>query len=166
MDQWLSAVDADHRNISLQDKVAADRPAGIHDQCSDVPGLDQVNIPGVGEVCQLPLAQTKFATPRMEAGESIATDVEKCRLTPLRQRDFYPATFTDQEWASLQQVFPTGVCDYGKPGVDQQNTIPWLTYQSNAAGSQVIYGGKPLGPAPANSGTGWTDPAFDTRLSQ
>jgi hypothetical protein len=164
MDKWLSAVDSDHRNISLPAKVARDRPAGVHDQCSDIPGVDAVNVPGVGEVCEQPLAQTKFATPRMEAGESIATDQEKCQLKPLKQSDFYPIDFTDSQWTTLEQSFPNGVCDFSKRGVDQQNTIPWLTYQSNAAGNHVITGGKRLGPAPAHSGGGWTDPAFDSWL--
>jgi hypothetical protein len=41
-----------------------------------------------------------------------------------------------------------GVCDFSKPGVDQQPTISWLTYQ-DAAG-HVIYGGRPLGDAPVS----------------
>jgi hypothetical protein len=160
MDRWLSAVDGDRRNVALATKVADDRPADVHDQCSDIPGLDQVNLPGFGEACQLPLAQTRFATPRVEAGESIATDVEKCQLKPLRQGDFYPATFTDAEWATLQQAFPNGVCDYSKRGVDQQNAVAWMTYQSDARGQHVIYGGRPLGPAPVNSGEGWASSTF------
>jgi len=164
MDGWLSAVEADGRSVPLAQKLADDRPAGVHDQCSDVPDVDQVNVPGVGEVCQLPLAQTKFATPRMEAGESINTDQEKCQLKSLRQSDFYPITFTDAEWAQLQLAFPSGVCDYSQPGVDQQNTIPWLTYQDSSG--NVVYGGQPLGPAPAGSGSGWTSPAFSDWLNQ
>jgi hypothetical protein len=165
MDTWLSAVGADHRSISLAAKVSADRPGAVHDQCSDIPGVDQVNVPGVGEVCQLPVAQTKFATPRMEAGESIATDQEKCQLQPLRRSAFYPIDFTDEQWTTLQQTFPGGVCDFGKAGVDQRRTIPWLTYQRNAAGTSVVYGGKGLGRAPANSGSGWTDSSFSSWLS-
>jgi hypothetical protein len=38
------------------------------------------------------------------------------------------------------------VCDYTKPAVDRQRTVPWLTYQ-NARGA-VVHGGIPLGPAP------------------
>jgi Tannase-like family of unknown function (DUF6351) len=162
MDKWLTAVEADHRKVSLEDKIADDRPASVHDQCSDIPDINEVNVPGVGEVCESPLAQTKFATPRMEAGESIATDIEKCQLKPLREIDFYPTTFTSSEWTTLKQTFPNGVCDWTKPGVDQRNTIPWLTYQSNAAGTHVIYGGKALGRAPADSGEGWAAPAFDS----
>ncbi len=161
MDRWLSAVETDHRNIPLAEKVASDRPADVHDQCSNIPGLQAVNLPGVGEVCELPQVQTKFATPAMEAGESIATDVEKCQLVPLRQSSFYPTTFTSTEWAQLEKSFPNGVCDYSQRGIEQQNTIPWQTYQSDAAGTHVIYAGKPLGPAPANSGSGWTSPSFN-----
>jgi hypothetical protein len=158
MDQWLSAVESDHRSVSLEQKVADDRPAGVHDQCSNIPNVDQVVVPGVGEVCQSPVLQTRFATPRMVAGESINTDQEKCRRKTLRASDYYPVTFSDAEWAELQQIFPHGVCDWSKPGVDQAPTIPWQTYQT-ATGS-VVYGGKPLGPAPAGSGGGWTSPSF------
>ena len=158
MDTWLSAVEGDHRTVSLEQKVADDRPASVHDQCSDIPDIDQVVVPGVGEVCQSPVLQTRFATPRMEAGESINTDQEKCQLKPLRQSDYSPITFTGQQWTELQQLFPHGVCDWSKPGVDQQPTIPWQTYQ-NASGG-VVYGGKPLGPAPANSGGGWASDSF------
>jgi hypothetical protein len=162
MDRWLDAVSADHRAVPLSTKIAADKPADVHDQCSDIPGVDAVSVPGVGPVCELPQAQTQFSTPRVAAGESIATDIEKCQLKPLRRADFYPTVFTASQWADLQQDFPTGVCDYTKPGVDQANTIGWQTYQSDAAGHQVVYGGEPLGPAPTDSGTGWTDPAFAT----
>ena len=75
-------------------------------------------------------------------------DVLKCQLKPLR-RDDYPVTFTDAQWAALQKAFPTGVCDYSKPGVDQHGATAWLTYQ-NAEGA-VVYGGKPLGPAPGST---------------
>ncbi len=163
MDTWLSAVERDSRNVPLAQKVADDRPTSVHDMCSDIPDVDQVNVPGVGEVCQNAALQTRFATPRMVAGEGIATDQEKCQLKPLRQSDYYPITFSDQEWAELQQIFPNGVCDYSKPGVDQQPTIPWQTYQDSSG--RVIYGGQPLGPAPANSGAGWASPTFANWLS-
>jgi len=66
--------------------------------------------------------------------------------------------FTNAQWAQLQSAFGTGVCDFSRPGVSQQATIPWLTYQD--AGGSVVYGGRPLGAAPAGSGGGWASPAF------
>jgi hypothetical protein len=164
MDSWLSAVEADKRKLSLAEKVAEDRPAAVHDKCSNVEVVEEVAVPGIGPVCELPLAQTRFATPRVVAGEAITTDNQECQLKPLTQSAYYPVTFTAEQWARLQSAFPTGVCDFSKPGVSQQNTVPWRTYQSDAAGGAVIYGGKPLGRAPARSGEGWTSAAFSSWL--
>jgi hypothetical protein len=160
MDRWLATVERDDRDVSLEQKVADDRPADVHDRCSNIDGVEQVALPGTGPVCELPLAQTRFGTPATAAGESVATDQLRCQLKPLRQSDYYPITFTSDQWATLQRVFPTGVCDRSKPGLDQRGTIPWQTYQDDADGGAVIYGGKPLGPAPPRSGEGWTSTAF------
>jgi hypothetical protein len=146
MDRWLSKVESDHRKISLEQKVADDRPADVHDKCTNIDGVEQVSVPGVGPVCELDAVQTKYGTPATVGGESIATDTNSCQLKPLRQGDYYPITFTDEQWQQLQKTFPDGVCDWSKPGIDQQPTIPWQTYQD--AKGNVIYGGKPLGPAP------------------
>jgi hypothetical protein len=146
MDRWLSKVEADKRKVSLERKVADDKPADITDRCSQIDGVEQVNVPGVGPVCQLDAVQTKYGTPATVAGESVATDTNACQLKPLRASDYYPITFTDDQWKQLQEAFPTGVCDWSKPGVDQQGATPWRTYQD--VKGNVIYGGKPLGPAP------------------
>jgi hypothetical protein len=159
MDRWLSAVEADGRKLTLTEKVAADRPEDVHDKCSNVEVVEEVSVPGVGPVCQLPLVQTRFATPRVVAGESITTDNQECQLKALTQSAYYPAVFSADQWAQLQQAFPAGVCDFSKPGVSQQRTVPWRTYQSDPAGA-AVYGGKALGRAPAGSGEGWTSSAF------
>src|SRR3954466_3420602 len=158
MDRWLDAVDKDKSSRSLEEKVAADRPGDVHDRCSNIDGVDQVDVPGVGKVCELDTAQTKFATPAMVAGEGIETDTNRCQLKPLRRAHYYPISFTDDQWAQLEKAFPTGVCDFSRPGVDQQGTVPWQTYQS--ADGSVVYGGRPLGSAPAGSGTGWASATF------
>src|SRR5207247_11003805 len=90
-----------------------------------------------------------FAKPAMGAGEGIATDTNSCQLKPLRQAEYYPITFTDDQWKQLQTAFPTGVCDWSRPGIDQRGTIPWQTYQDPNGG--VIYGGRPLGAAPRST---------------
>jgi hypothetical protein len=152
MNRWLANIEADRSARPLPEKVLADRPPGAVDECFD----------GAGQPIQSQQAcQTLFppyANPRIAAGAPYSDDVMKCRLKPLRRSDYYPVQFTDSEWAELEAAFPSGVCDYSKPGIGQQGAIPWLTYQ-NARG-RVIYGGKPLGPAPAGSGLGWTSPAF------
>ena len=92
-----------------------------------------------------------YGTPRTVAGDAITTDANKCQLRPLNRSDDYGAIpFTDSQWAAIQALFPNGVCDFSKPGVDQQPTIPWQTYQNDAAGGSVIYGGTPLGQPPTS----------------
>ena len=46
--------------------------------------------------------------------------------------------------------------------IDRTDTIPWLSYQK--AAGHVVYGGRPLSPAPTNSGEGWTSAAFASWL--
>jgi hypothetical protein len=103
-------------------------------------------------VCQLDTVQTKFSTPAMVAGESVATDTNQCQLKPLQRSDYFPIAFTNDQWAQLVQAFPTGVCDWSRPGVSQQDTIPWQTYQDE--NGDVIYGGRPLGDAPTSEAFG------------
>jgi hypothetical protein len=62
-----------------------------------------------------------FSSPRMVAGEPLENDVLKCRLKPINARD-YKVSFSNAEWAELHAIFPQGVCDYTKPGVDQEPT--------------------------------------------
>ena len=94
-------------------------------------------------------------TPRCDTSGYIATDTNQCQLKPLQRSDYYPIGFTDDQWAQLEATFPTGVCDWSVPGVSQQDTIPWQTYQD--ADGNVIYGGRPLGAAP-------TSEAFDAQV--
>jgi hypothetical protein len=49
--------------------------------------------------------------------------------------------------ALMREIFPRGVCDYTKPGVGQQHSIPWMSYADGP-------GGKPLGPAPQSASFG------------
>jgi Tannase-like family of unknown function (DUF6351) len=162
MDRWLTAVEADQGTGSLAEKIRRDRPGDVNDRCSQIDGVEQVSVPGVGPVCELKDVQTRFGTPHTVAGEGVATDSNKCALKPLRRLDYYPITFTNAQWQRLQTAFPTGVCDWSKPGIDQAGAIPWQTYQDDSG--NVVYGGRGLGPAPAGSGTGWTSNAFGSWL--
>jgi hypothetical protein len=149
MDRWLTKVEADKRKVSLERKIAEARPEDVHDRCSQVEGVEQVAVPGVGPVCELDQVQTRYGTPITVAGESIATDTNRCRLKPLRRTDYYPISFTDEQFAALAKAFPGGVCDWSRPGIDQQGAIPWQTYQD--AKGNVVYGGRALGPAPKST---------------
>jgi hypothetical protein len=140
-DGWVARFSADRRSVPLAQKIREDKPGTLADRCTDGLGHD---IPS--EVCDETVAA--YGTPRFAAGEPKTDDVLKCQLKPLVRAD-YPVTFTDAQWAALQKTFPTGVCNYEKPGVAQQGATPWLTYQDQAG--SVVYGGRPLGPAPVSS---------------
>jgi len=123
---------ADDRNVPLEQKVVEDKPAAAKDACDfpDRATCDTLFGPG-------------FGSTRWGAGEGIATDVVKCQLKPLVGSDYAPILFTDAEWTALQKAFPTGVCDWSQPGVSQQQTIAWQTYDDGP-------GGQPLGPPPVS----------------
>jgi hypothetical protein len=142
-DQWVARFTADNRPVPLAEKIRQDKPGTLADRCTDGNGHD---VPF--EVCDQAVAA--YGTPRFAADEPKTDDVLKCQLKPLR-RDDYPTTFTDAQWAAMQKAFPTGVCDYSAPGVDQHGTTPWQTYQ-NGSGA-VIYGGSPLGAPPSSTGS-------------
>jgi hypothetical protein len=128
--------------VFIPRRVNGDKPVDIVDQCSNGVGITLHD--GICGSAVVPV----YGTPRTVAGEPISTDQNKCQLKPLRRSD-YRVTFTAAQWASLEKTFPAGVCDYSKPGVDQQPTAPWLTYQ-NAHGG-VVYGGSPIGPVPVST---------------
>jgi hypothetical protein len=136
MDQWLAAIEADKTVLPLAAKVVKNKPAAAHDLCTDGNGHETPS----AEACAL--ANPYYAEPRMVAGEPFTGDVLKCQLKALDRADYAGAipALGDAEFAQLQTIFPRGVCDYSKPGVGQQLTIPWLSYASGP-------GGKPL-PAP------------------
>lgn len=140
MDGWLKQVNTDSRNVPLAQKIIQDKPATLTARCTN----------GSGTALPEPVCDQTvqaYGTPRYVADEPKTDDVLKCQLKPL-DRAAYPVTFTPAQWQELQQAFPTGVCDYSKPGIGQGPTTPWKTYQ-DAAG-HVIYGGRPLGPAPVS----------------
>ena len=143
MDHWLGAIAKDKRKMSLAKKIVRDKPAGLGDECWNGNGVklsDGLCPSGVVPV---------YGTPRTVAGDPITTDANKCQLQPLSRSAYAPIQFTDAQWSELQSIFPKGICNYSKPGVDQRPTVPWLTYQTGSG--KVIYGGRPLGPAPVST---------------
>ena len=139
MDRWLARVDADDREVPLARKIIQDRPDSVAARCTDgagaelaVDGLrpDRVRLRHAAHGRRRPADRGRHEVPAQAAAAR--------RTTPSRS--------PTRSGAQLQQAFPTGVCDYSKPGVDQRGAIPWLTYQDKRG--RVVYGGKPLGDPP------------------
>jgi hypothetical protein len=128
MDRWLTAIDVDTSHRPLSAKVSADRPADITDGCFANNGMlihETLSYQDSGQCATLfPVA----ANTRLVAGAPLSMMTLKCALKPIDWAD-YPVTFTDAQQAELRSAFPTGVCDYGHPGVGQQAPAgTWLTY--------------------------------------
>jgi hypothetical protein len=65
---------------------------------------------------------------RLVAGEPLAMPDTKCALKPLNFAD-YPVSFSAAQQAELRAAFPTGVCDYRRPGPGAHRPAgAWLSY--------------------------------------
>lgn len=134
MDQWLSAIEADKSSLPQAKKATRNKPAGARDACF-VGGVEHAWT--AGSICEQLFTYTGLI--RMTAGGPNTNDVLKCQLKPQSRVD-YNVAFTDEQWARLQAVFPSGVCDYSKPGVEQAKPRPWLTFADGPGGRRL---GKP-----------------------
>ena len=141
VDRWLAVVEKDTRSMPLADKIIQDKPKDVVDRCTNGAGTD---IPAA----ECDNVVQSYTDPRIEAGMPFADDTIKCELRPLRRSNYFPQHFTDADWAKLEKAFPSGVCDYAKPGVDRTPTVPWLSYQDDDG--NVVYGGRALGDAPTS----------------
>jgi hypothetical protein len=117
MTKWLDRLAADPVPLTHA-KVVKDKPAEAKDAYFDPQGVKHLekatwNGPG-GYNAMYP----NHSEPRVEAGAPIANDVLKCALKPVRVGD-YKVAFTPAQMARLKAVFPTGVCDFSKPGIGQ-----------------------------------------------
>jgi hypothetical protein len=130
MDQWLANISADSSDAATIDKIAGARPADLVEGCNtrdDEPTFIAEPLDGdPARQCEQLYPTGSF--PRAVAGESVAADVIKCTLKEPDPAD-YVAEWTVDEWAQLEAIFDEGVCDYSKPGVEQQGLADtWLRY--------------------------------------
>ena len=136
MDVWLAAVEADERDIPLPQKIVENKPPEARERCTDG-RANGVEIPDLlcNEIVD------SYSATRVEAGMPFTDDIMKCELKPLSEADYYPLVFTTEQWVRLEGIFPDGVCDWSKPGVEFQPTLEWPTFENGP-------GGEPLGPPP------------------
>jgi hypothetical protein len=117
MNEWLDAVVADPAPLST-DKVVRHKPAAAVDACWNESGeriVERATFSGTGKCATL---YPVHSEPRLVAGAPLANDVSKCQLKRLDFRA-YKVKFGDAQRKRMQAIFPSGVCDYAKPGVGQ-----------------------------------------------
>jgi hypothetical protein len=120
MDQWIANVQADDADIPQHQKVVRDKPADLIEGCntrSPTPTFiaeKQTRDPTL----QCEVLYPSAPPPREVAGSSVASDIIKCQLRAINPAE-YPG-MTPTQFSRLQSVFPSGVCDWSKPGIEQQ----------------------------------------------
>jgi hypothetical protein len=129
MDSWLTRLADDHSNDAQIVKVRRAKPQDLVDACwsRDKAAKKIVERQDYrsGKCEELYPAG---AFPRGVAGEVIASDALKCQLKNIDPAD-YKVTFSPDERGRLDRIFAGGVCDWSKPGVEQQKLAgTWLRF--------------------------------------
>jgi hypothetical protein len=137
MDRWLANIEADNRHKPRSAKVIANKPAEAVDAC-------WIDGQQVTDLARCAATYPPFADARIAAGGPLTDDILQCQLQRPKRSD-YEVSFTDAEWAALTAAFPSGVCDWRRPGVDMRPSIPWMSFADGP-------GGRPLGDPPAARG--------------
>jgi hypothetical protein len=123
--QWVQAYKADTAAGSQRDKVIRDKPAQAVDGCWSSPTqfITEAQTLGNTSSTQCNTLFPSWNFPRYQAGGTLAANIMKCTLKPVAASD-YTVAFSAQEMTRLQAVFPSGVCDWSKPGVNQTGVVP------------------------------------------
>ncbi|MGH9257667.1 MAG: DUF6351 family protein [Vicinamibacterales bacterium] len=138
MEQWLTALTGDTSDDAAIVKVRRAKPPELADACWTRDGTPQKvaeqQTRNPSSRCEQLYPSASF--PREIAGGPVANDIAKCQLKPIGASD-YKVAFTAAEMARLRRVFPEGVCDWTRPGVEQQRlTGTWQVFRAGAAGTQ------------------------------
>ena len=128
MNQWLDNIAGDRSNDAAAVKVGRNKPRDLVDGCWTAEG-DWIAEPQVyGPAGQCNRLYPPHADPRMAAGAPLTDDILKCTLKPVDPRD-YGQKLNAAEIARVKAIFPQGVCDYSRPGVEQQRVSDtWRKY--------------------------------------
>ncbi len=142
MDTWLSALTTSAPKASLNDprtqaQVVAAKPAAAVDFCFLTADFNFTTPITDAATCDADPRLVPHASPRQIAGGPLAENILKCQLKPLVFSDYTGITFSDDQKARLNAVFPGGVCDWSKPGVGQQDPVAPLTYTAGPGGATL-----------------------------
>jgi hypothetical protein len=127
--QWVEAVTADKSGGAQRAKVIRDKPAAAVDGCwsSATTFIKEPQTFSRQPDSQCNTLFPSFAFPRYEAGGPVAANIMKCQLKPIDPTD-YKVALSSAQMAQLHSIFPSGVCDWSKRGVEQTGTVPWASF--------------------------------------
>jgi hypothetical protein len=129
--EWVSKYRADHSNAPTSVKVVRNKPAAAVDGCF-TQSLPTQFVAETQTFSSQPDSHCNtlwpsYSFPRKEAGGTLDANVLKCQLKPVDPSD-YAVAFSPDETARLRSIFPSGVCDWTKPGVNQVPVVTWGSF--------------------------------------
>lgn len=141
MDTWLTNLKADTSPASLEAKVRNARPVSAADFC--IPSTDVTQTIRLTDqsVCDADPFLAPHSSPRQVAGGNLSENILKCSLRPVNDTE-YSGRLDAGQLSRLKAVFTTGVCDWTKPGVGQQDAVAPLNFRSGPGG--VAFGAAPV----------------------
>jgi Tannase-like family of unknown function (DUF6351) len=132
LERWVTAAQADRGEGSAYEKVVRNKPADAIDGCwQETAGqaprfiAEPQTFGRADSECNRSLPSYSFA--RQVAGGPLHGNVLKCQLKPIDAAD-YRVPFSAGAIERLRRIFPAGVCDWSKPGVNQVPVLPWLSF--------------------------------------
>jgi hypothetical protein len=131
MDEWVTTLGKDTSSDPILKKIVRAKPADLVDSCW-TPDGERIVEPQTFTGGKCNSLYPTFPGPRMVAGGPLANNILKCQLKAIDPND-YKVPFTDAQKARLQEMFSKGVCDWSKPGVEQQP--PVATWQWHMPGA-------------------------------
>ncbi len=131
LEKWMIAYKSSPSHEPQLASVLRAKPAGVTDGCYDRSTPPQFIAEDLTfsrkPDSKCGALHPVYANPRLVAGAPLALDILKCQLRPVNMSD-YTVIFTPAERARLTEIFPGGVCDWSKPGVNQVPVVTWASF--------------------------------------
>ncbi len=118
MSEWLNGISSDNSEDRTIDKIVRAKPAAAVDGCWNIEGARIDEVATFSNTGRCNTLYPNHTNPRLAAGATLADDVVKCALKPVSKED-YNIDINDEEFTRLKDIFPLGVCDYTRSGVEQ-----------------------------------------------
>jgi Tannase-like family of unknown function (DUF6351) len=147
LEKWIVAYKADASADPQRTKMLRARPKEAVDGCYDKstpPRFIADALPFSSQpVSKCTELYPVYSNPRREAGGPLAANILKCQLKPVVASDYHVA-LTPAELARIKAIFPEGVCDWSKPGVNQVPVVTWASFGPSPK-NLVFEIGRPVG---------------------
>ncbi len=129
--KWMEAYKGDVSVLAQRDKVIKNKPADAVDGCFSK-SLTPQFIAETQTLNSAPNSQCNTLWPswtatRIEAGGPVAADNLKCQLKPIAAAD-YKTALSAADKTRLAAIFPNGVCDWSKAGVNAAAVTPYASF--------------------------------------